>query len=60
MENLRIPGPTGCPEDVLQAMTKQMINHRGGEFEQILIEVTNKLKPIFQTKRVPQLYSDLT
>ncbi|MCL0091905.1 alanine--glyoxylate aminotransferase family protein [Dehalococcoidales bacterium] len=50
MENLRIPGPTPCPKDVLQAMTKQMINHRGPEFGQILNEVTNKLKQLFQTK----------
>ena len=50
MENLRIPGPTPCPSDVLQAMTRQMINHRGPEFGQILNDVTDKLKQLFQTK----------
>jgi len=50
MEHLRIPGPTPCPEGVLQAMTKQMINHRGEEFGQILNEITAKLKILFQTK----------
>jgi len=50
MEHLRIPGPTPCPSEVLQAMTKQMINHRGPEFGQILNEVTDKLKQLFQTK----------
>jgi len=50
MENLRIPGPTPLPSEVLQAMTKQMINHRGEEFEQILNGVTDKLKQLFQTK----------
>jgi len=50
MEHLRIPGPTPCPEEILQAMTKQMINHRGEEFGQILNEVTAKLKLLFQTK----------
>ncbi len=50
MENLRIPGPTPCPRDVLQAMTKQMINHRAEEFGQILNGVTTKLKHLFQTK----------
>ena len=50
MEKLRIPGPTPCPKEVLQAMTKQMINHRGNEFEQILNGVTAKLKQLFQTK----------
>ncbi len=50
MEQLRIPGPTPCPDDVLQAMTKQMINHRGPEFGRILNEVTDELKQLFQTK----------
>jgi aspartate aminotransferase-like enzyme len=50
MENLRIPGPTPLPEEVLQAMTKQMINHRGMEFGQMLGGVTDKLKQLFQTK----------
>ena len=50
MEQLRIPGPTPCPEEVLQAMTKQMINHRGEEFGQIFRDVEDKLKQLFQTK----------
>jgi len=50
MEHLRIPGPTPCPSEVLQAMTKQMINHRGEEFGQILNKVTANLKRLFQTK----------
>ena len=50
MENLRIPGPTPLPDEVLRAMSKQMINHRGVEFGQILNEVTAKLKQLFQTK----------
>ena len=49
MEHLRIPGPTPCPNEVLQAMSRQMINHRGAEFGQILNEVTAKLKQLFQT-----------
>ena len=47
---LRIPGPTPVPDEVLQAMAKQMINHRGPEFVQLLNDVTAKLKQIFQTK----------
>jgi aspartate aminotransferase-like enzyme len=50
MENLRIPGPTPLPEEVLQSMTKQMINHRGPEFGQMLNEITSELKQLFQTK----------
>ena len=51
MENLRIPGPTPLPNEALQAMTKQMINHRGEEFGEILNGVTAKLKQLFQTKQ---------
>ena len=50
MEQLRIPGPTPCPDEVLQAMSRQMINHRGPQFTQILADVTTKLKQLFQTK----------
>ena len=49
MEQLRIPGPTPCPPEVLQAMSRQMIDHRGGEFVKILNRVTDKLKQVFIT-----------
>ena len=47
---LRIPGPTPCPPEVLQAMGRQMINHRGKEFGEIMQNITAKLKELFQTK----------
>jgi aspartate aminotransferase-like enzyme len=47
---LRIPGPTPCPEEVLQAQNKQMINHRGTEFGEIIYQLTDKLKRLFQTE----------
>ena len=47
---LRIPGPTPCPEEVLQAMTKQMINHRGEEFKGLVASITARLKEFFQTE----------
>lgn len=50
MENLRIPGPTPCPPEVLEAMGWPMINHRGPEFKKMLFEVTDELKQIYQTK----------
>jgi len=50
MEELRVPGPTPLPNEILQAMTKKMIYHRGKEFGQILNEVTANLKQLFQTK----------
>lgn len=48
--SLRIPGPTPCPENVLQEMSKQMINHRGKEFGTLIHQVTSRLKELFQTK----------
>jgi aspartate aminotransferase-like enzyme len=48
--NLRIPGPTPCPDYVLQAMTRDMINHRGPEFREMLLRITDRLKQIFQTQ----------
>lgn len=50
MEQLRIPGPTPLPSEVLQTLSRQMINHRGPEFGQILTEVTANLKQLFQTR----------
>lgn len=48
--NLRIPGPTPCPPEVLEALSRPMINHRGPEFAAIMRRVTERLKPAFQTK----------
>jgi len=50
MGQLRVPGPTPCPPEVLQAMAWQMVNHRGPEFGKIIHDVTAKMKEIFQTK----------
>jgi len=50
MSNLRIPGPTPCPPEVLKAMGWQMINHRGPQFAAYLQEVTGALKSLFQTR----------
>jgi aspartate aminotransferase-like enzyme len=47
---LRIPGPTPCPPQALQAMGQQMINHRGAKFVTIIESITERLKQIFQTK----------
>ena len=50
MQNLRIPGPTPCPDEVLEAMGRQMVNHRGPEFTRLLFDVTAKLKHFFKTE----------
>ncbi|MDD5037723.1 MAG: alanine--glyoxylate aminotransferase family protein [Dehalococcoidales bacterium] len=50
MTELRIPGPTPCPPEVLQALSRQMIDHRGSEFVNMFNRVTDKLKQVFMTK----------
>jgi len=48
--NLRIPGPTPLPPDVLDAVGQQMINHRGSEFAAMFRETTAWLKVFFETE----------
>ena len=48
--NLRIPGPTPVPDDILQVLSTQMINHRGPEFKALLYRVTERLKTVFATQ----------
>ncbi len=50
MSQLRIPGPTPLPPEVLKIQSKQMINHRGAEFHTLLHDVTTKLKLLFETQ----------
>ncbi|MBT4514071.1 MAG: alanine--glyoxylate aminotransferase family protein, partial [Chloroflexi bacterium] len=38
--NLRIPGPVPLPEEVLEITGRQMINHRGPEFAEIIDRMT--------------------
>ncbi|MDY6833823.1 MAG: alanine--glyoxylate aminotransferase family protein [Chloroflexota bacterium] len=47
---LRVPGPTPCPDDVLHSMTRQMVDHRGAEFMDLARRVTRKLQGVFQTQ----------
>ena len=48
--NLRIPGPTPCPSEVLEAVGRQMINHRGPEFAAMLARVEERVQHVYQTK----------
>lgn len=50
MVNLRIPGPTPLPAEVLKALSQQMINHRGHTYEEMQSRITENLKYFFQTK----------
>ena len=47
---MRIPGPTPLPDEVLEAMNREMISHRGAEFHELMREVTERLKHCFQTE----------
>jgi aspartate aminotransferase-like enzyme len=48
-QNLRIPGPTTVPPEILAEMTQPMINHRGPEFADIMHRVSARLQYFFQT-----------
>jgi len=50
MINLRIPGPTPLPPQVLSSLSQQMISHRGKSYEKVHEQVVNDLKYFFQTK----------
>ncbi len=50
MVNLRLPGPTPVPEDVVKAMSKPMIDHRGKEFHEIMKRLTANLQRAFETE----------
>lgn len=46
-----LPGPTEVRAEVLNAMTRPMISHRGREFEQLFHRVQDGLRTIFGTER---------
>lgn len=48
--NLRIPGPTPLPPPVLMAISQQMINHRGVQYEEMQKRIMKNLQYFFQTK----------
>jgi aspartate aminotransferase-like enzyme len=48
--NLRIPGPIPVPDDILEAMSRPMINHRGPAYKEMLYRVTDRLKQVFDTE----------
>jgi aspartate aminotransferase-like enzyme len=53
--NLRIPGPTGLPPSVRQAGARQMINHRGPAFAEILARIQDGMQPYFGTSGQVQI-----
>ena len=50
MKNLLlIPGPVADADDVLAAMARPMINHRGPAFAQLLGSLEERMRPLFGT-----------
>jgi len=47
--NLRIPGPTPLPDAVREAGSRQMVNHRGPEFKELLGRVSAGMARGFRT-----------
>jgi aspartate aminotransferase-like enzyme len=50
-QNLRIPGPTPLPDAVREAGRAQMINHRGPEFQDLLVRTSAAMRPWFGTQQ---------
>ncbi len=48
--HLRVPGPTPLPDQVREAGSRQMINHRGPEFRELIGRVTTRLQAAFATE----------
>jgi alanine-glyoxylate transaminase / serine-glyoxylate transaminase / serine-pyruvate transaminase len=47
---LQIPGPTPVPERILAAMARQVLDHRGLEFQQLGKRVLSGVKGLFKTQ----------
>jgi alanine-glyoxylate transaminase / serine-glyoxylate transaminase / serine-pyruvate transaminase len=47
---LQIPGPTPVPERILAAMQRQILDHRGLEFQKLGHRVLSGIKGVFKTK----------
>jgi alanine-glyoxylate transaminase/serine-glyoxylate transaminase/serine-pyruvate transaminase len=48
---LQIPGPSPVPERVLRAIDRQVIDHRGPDFQRLGQEVLAAIKPVFGTSQ---------
>ena len=47
---LQIPGPTPVPDRVLAAMSRQILDHRGPDFQKLGQRVLANIKTLFKTK----------
>ena len=48
--NLRTPGPTPIPQDILDTLSGPMIDHRGPVFREMHDRVAARLKQLFETQ----------
>lgn len=53
---LQIPGPTPVPERILRVIDRQVIDHRGPEFQALGKEVLAGMKEVFQTQHPVIIY----
>ena len=53
---LQIPGPSPVPDRILKAMSMQVIDHRGPEFQKLGKRVLDGIKSIFKTKNPVIIY----
>ncbi|MEO8251022.1 MAG: alanine--glyoxylate aminotransferase family protein [Chloroflexota bacterium] len=49
-QNLRVPGPTPLPDEVREAQSAPMIDHRGTEFGEMLREITTGIAELIGTR----------
>jgi alanine-glyoxylate transaminase / serine-glyoxylate transaminase / serine-pyruvate transaminase len=53
---LQIPGPSPVPERILRAMNRQVIDHRGPEFQRLGRDVLDGCKTVFKTSQPVIIY----
>ncbi len=53
---LQIPGPTPVPERILRAIDRQVIDHRGPEFQTLGMEVLAGIREVFQPRHPVIIY----
>lgn len=46
-----LPGPTEVREEVMLAMNRPMLPHRGPQFEDLFCRLQERLRPVFKTER---------
>ncbi|HEU5158491.1 MAG TPA: aminotransferase class V-fold PLP-dependent enzyme [Streptosporangiaceae bacterium] len=53
---LQIPGPTNVPDQVLRAIARPTIDHRGPAFAELTLDLLDRLKQVFQTSGPVVIY----